>query len=198
VLASFPPRAELFRAPLATSRLTLRPLDLADILDFWSAVQESRREIAPWLPWEPFVTDLPSAQRYLEATTVDWDTGRAARFAIRDSVAGGFLGVTGVEVVIPAHYACEVGYWVRSGAHRQGVATEATHAIVQFAYARLGANRVRAAASTENPSSIAVIRKLGFRFEGVARQAEYCNGRFLDHAIFARLRGDPPNPAPQT
>jgi ribosomal-protein-serine acetyltransferase len=36
-----------------------------------------------------------------------------------------------------------------------------------------------------------VIRRLGFRFEGIARQAERCNGRWLDHAVFALLVTEP-------
>ena len=30
-----------------------------------------------------------------------------------------------------------------------------------------------------------VIARLGFRFEGILRQAEFCNRRWLDHAVFA-------------
>jgi len=40
-------------------------------------------------------------------------------------------------------------------------------------------------------ASLGVIRRLGFHFEGIARQAERCNGRWLDHAVFALLGTDP-------
>jgi ribosomal-protein-serine acetyltransferase len=35
-----------------------------------------------------------------------------------------------------------------------------------------------------------VIHSLGFRFEGIARQAERCDERWLDHAVFALLATD--------
>jgi ribosomal-protein-serine acetyltransferase len=35
-----------------------------------------------------------------------------------------------------------------------------------------------------------VISRLGFRFEGIAREAEWVGSRWLDHALFARLATD--------
>jgi ribosomal-protein-serine acetyltransferase len=32
---------------------------------------------------------------------------------------------------------------------------------------------------------------MGFRFEGVAREAEFVASRWLDHAVFAKLETDP-------
>ncbi len=46
---------------------------------------------------------------------------------------------------------------------------------------------IRVAAATDNHASLRVIARLGFRFEGIARHAEWCDGRWLDHASFALL-----------
>ena len=51
--------------------------------------------------------------------------------------------------------------------------------------------KLSVAAATDNVASLGVIRKLGFRFEGIAREAERCQGRWLDHALFALLAADP-------
>jgi ribosomal-protein-serine acetyltransferase len=47
-----------------------------------------------------------------------------------------------------------------------------------------------APAATDNTASLRVIARLGFRFEGIARQAELVGSRWLDHALFARLSTD--------
>jgi ribosomal-protein-serine acetyltransferase len=49
---------------------------------------------------------------------------------------------------------------------------------------------VRVAAATDNHASLSVIGRLGFHFEGIARQAERCHGRWLDHAVFSMLVTD--------
>ncbi len=69
--------------------------------------------------------------------------------------------------------------------------TEAARAAVQFAFERLAVHRMRCAAATDNHASLRVIARLGFRFEGIARQAEFVGSRWLDHAVFARLATDP-------
>jgi ribosomal-protein-serine acetyltransferase len=93
------------------------------------------------------------------------------------------------------HRSCELGYWLTDGASGRGHMTEAASAALEFAFARVGAHRVRIAAATDNHRSLAVISRLGFRFEGIAREAEWCDGRWLDHAVFAFLSTDP-RPAP--
>jgi ribosomal-protein-serine acetyltransferase len=63
--------------------------------------------------------------------------------------------------------------------------------VLDWAFGPINAHRVRVAAATDNHASLAVISRLGFRFEGIARQAERCHARWLDHAVFALLVTDP-------
>jgi len=63
-------------------------------------------------------------------------------------------------------------------------------AAVEFAFQQMGVHRLRVAAATDNHRSLAVIWRLGFRFEGVSRQAEFCSRRWLDHAVFGLLSTD--------
>jgi ribosomal-protein-alanine N-acetyltransferase len=51
-------------------------------------------------------------------------------------------------------------------------------------------HRIEAHVALENRASQRVVEKLGFRREGVARQIEYVNGRYLDHVQYSRLRTD--------
>jgi ribosomal-protein-serine acetyltransferase len=68
--------------------------------------------------------------------------------------------------------------------------TEAATACVNFAFSRIGVHRIRCAAATQNQASLAVIGRLQFKPEGVARQAEFVDSRWVDHAVFSRLSTD--------
>lgn len=190
-MLAVPPRSEVRSRPLETKRLSLFPLDATDTRDLWSAVESSRPQLEPWLPWVPFNIDLESSGRYAEASASDWDAARATRFAIRDRATRRFLGVIGLETFAHLHESVELGYWLRTDSCGKGLMTEAGQAVLDWAFGAVNAHRVRVAAATDNHPSLHVIARLGFRFEGIARQAERCNGRWLDHAVFALLVTDP-------
>jgi ribosomal-protein-serine acetyltransferase len=185
-----PPRTELRHRPLSTQRLVLLPVEPADAPDLWTAVDTSRAHLEKWLPWVPFNTDVDASWRYCEASANDWDHARALRFSIRERSGSRFLGVVGLESIAHLHLSADLGYWLRLEGVRHGFMTEAASALVDWAFKRLSIHRVRVAAATGNLSSLGVIRRLGFRFEGIAREAERCQGRWLDHALFALVAGD--------
>jgi ribosomal-protein-serine acetyltransferase len=186
-----PPRSDLRTRPIETERLLLSPVDPADAHEVWLAVSGSRAALSRWLPWVQFYTEPSSAIRFTEACAADWDQGRALRFTIRERAGRTFAGIVGLESCVHLHRACELGYWLRKEGMRRGLMTEAARAAVEFAFRYMGAHRLRVAAATDNHASLRVIARLGFRFEGIARQAEWCDGRWLDHAVFALLATDP-------
>jgi ribosomal-protein-serine acetyltransferase len=186
----FPSRGPLRRVPVAAPRTLLVPIDATDGPELWEAVDGSRWHLERWLPWVPFNTSPEASLRYAEACAVDWDQGRAARFAVRDRQSGELIGVVGLDSCVHLHRSCELGYWLRREFTGRGLMTEAADACVRFAIERMGMHRIRCAAATDNVPSLRVIGRLGFRFEGIARQAEWVGSRWLDHALFARLSTD--------
>ena len=187
---SVPTRTTIRNSPVQSPRLLLLPIEGADAGELWEAIDASRWHLERWLPWVPFNHTPEAVQRYAEACAADWDAGRAMRFVIRDRQNRRLLGVVGLDACVHLHRSCELGYWLRHEVAGQGLMTEAARAAVDFAFQRMGVHRVRCAAATDNYPSLRVIARLGFRFEGIARHAEYVGARWLDHAVFARLSTD--------
>jgi ribosomal-protein-serine acetyltransferase len=189
-LLAIPPRPSVRKSPVETPRTTLSPIDVNDGPELWEAVEGSRWHLERWLPWVPFNSTRDASLRYGDACAMDWDAGRAVRFAIRDKKTSELYGVVGLDSCVHLHRSCELGYWLRREATGRGLMTEAARAAVEFAFSRMGVHRVRCAAATDNVASLRVIGRLSFRFEGIARQAELVGSRWLDHALFARLADD--------
>lgn len=158
--------------------------------ELWLAVNGSRAFLQRWLPWVQFHTDPAASVRFAEACANDWDQCRAMRFVIRERAHRTLTGVVGLESMVHMHRSCELGYWLRKEATKRGLMSEAGKAVVDFAFQHLGAHRIRVAAATDNHASLQVIGRIGFRFEGIARQAEWCDGRWLDHATFGLVASD--------
>jgi ribosomal-protein-serine acetyltransferase len=182
-----PGRAELRARPLQSERLILLPTEVPDAPELWQVVSTSRQWLQPWLPWVPFQKNVESSTRFAEASTADWDAGRALRFTIRERVGGQLLGIVGLEACVEMHRSSDLGYWLRKEASGRGYMTEAARLCLDFAFRTLRVHRMRIAAATGNHASLRVIARLGFQFEGIARHAEWCDGRWLDHSVFSML-----------
>lgn len=185
-MISIPSRSTLHVAPLETPRTLLRPLTTGSE-ELWQVVQASRLHLSPWLPWVPFNDGPRSSQRYIEACIADWDNGKALRFGIYSKMDRSLIGSITLDNCIHLHRSCDLGYWLAEHASGKGLMTEVGATVVDFAHRRVGIQRIRCAAAVNNFRSLRVIARLGFRFEGVARRAEYLQSRWVDHAVFCHL-----------
>ncbi len=190
-MLNIPSRTYFHNNPITTTRLALEPLELADTGEIWEVIDGSRQHLQRWLPWVPYNDSEEASQRFASASTSDWDSGRALRFIIRDKLNRRLLGLLGFDNCIHLHRSCDLGYWLRKDACGFGYMTEAASACLRFGFQRAGIHRVRCAAATTNYASLSVITRLNFHFEGVARQAEFVDSRWLDHAVFSKLATDP-------
>ncbi|MGV2903434.1 GNAT family N-acetyltransferase, partial [Microbacterium sp. AGC62] len=67
--------------------------------------------------------------------------------------------------------AAELGYWVTPAARGKGHLAEAARAVIDWGFTELGLVRIRWQAVAGNVPSARAARALGFRYEGLQRQA---------------------------
>ena len=83
-----------------------------------------------------------------------------------------------------------IGYWVASEAGEGGVATAAVAMAVDHCFGSAGLHRLEATVRPENLASQAVLRKTGFREEGLLRDYMDVDGRWRDHILVAQTIED--------
>src|SRR5205814_1584261 len=71
-----------------------------------------------------------------------------------------------------------------------GIMTAAAAALVRYAFDELRVNRVVICAAVENTRSRALIERLGFEFEGVARQHYRIGDGWHDDAVYSMLASE--------
>jgi RimJ/RimL family protein N-acetyltransferase len=81
----------------------------------------------------------------------------------------------------------ELGYMLRRDWWGRGIATEAAHLLLDFAFGELGLHRVFAVVDEDNPASIRVVEKLGFRREARHVKDAFHEGEWLTTLIYAVL-----------
>lgn len=80
-----------------------------------------------------------------------------------------------------------VGYWIARPHWGNGYASEAASILIGAGFRELKLHRIHTGAFPENLPSIRVLRRLGFRTEGHARQDCLVDGRYHDLILFGLL-----------
>lgn len=83
-----------------------------------------------------------------------------------------------------------LGYWLGEKYWKNGYGTEAAAKIIDFGFNKLKLRRIDVEAYVENAASNALIRKLGFTYEGTLRKAKRskANGKIHDGNIYGMMK----------
>jgi ribosomal-protein-serine acetyltransferase len=81
----------------------------------------------------------------------------------------------------------ELGYWISERFEGRGLVIKTCRVLIDYAFNELALNRLIISCSAENQKSRAVPEKLGFKQEGILRQSEWLQDRFVDMVIYGLL-----------
>jgi RimJ/RimL family protein N-acetyltransferase len=169
----WPLRALVLRTP----RLELRPNDDAG-LDELVALTYAGVHPPSEMPFDVAWTDADP--RYLgrgllqyhwrTRASLDpegWTVNFLARIRSAGGVAGAVIGTQGLSGVrFGVTREVSSGSWLGMAHQGRGYGTEMRAAVLGLAFDHLGARTARSAAFTDNPASLAVSRRLGYRPDG--------------------------------
>lgn len=152
---SLPSGGDDVAAELTTGRLVLRPITALPV----EAIVGGNR-LPDWASDYPDEGDVVIARML---TTNGLPAGSARAFGIRQMVErSSGLVVGGVGFFgPPADGSVEIGYGVVPSRRSRGYATEAVHAMIEFAFRQDGVRSVRAGVELSNPASVRVLEKAG-------------------------------------
>ncbi len=171
----------------------LRYPDFGDY-EVWAAVrEESRQFLEPWEPVWPSDDLSKSAfrrrvRRYHREIRDDY-AYPFFLFRAEDDALMGALTLSNVRRGVAQ--TVSLGYWLGQGHTGKGHMSQSVHRLTDFVFRDLRLHRIEAACIPTNEPSQKVLRRCGFREEGLARGYLKINGRWQDHLLFALLEDDP-------
>lgn len=71
----------------------------------------------------------------------------------------------------------------------QDIVTEAMRTVIIYGFTEMKLHRISAEIEDDNPESIALIKKLGFSYEGTLKEFDIRNGRVINLQLYAILSG---------
>lgn len=88
-----------------------------------------------------------------------------------------------------------IGYIIDPAHHREGIATEALSAIIDFCFGEMDLHRLQAFIHPDNTASRKLVEKLGFRCEGLLRDNLRVGRDWRDDTLYALLATDRLSPS---
>lgn len=173
---------------LRTRRLVLREVTAKDAP--WYFKHFNIWEIADGQEY-PGPKDMKVARRELKIYfTDDFRNDAGIRWGITLKGSGELIGSAGFFDWDKKISQVEIGYDLDTKYTGQGIMTEAMTAIFRHAFNVMKINRIEAIVSPRNKGSLGLVRRLGFRKEGILREHDFYNGKFTDDYLFSLLKRD--------
>jgi ribosomal-protein-alanine N-acetyltransferase len=84
-----------------------------------------------------------------------------------------------------------MGYDLERELWGKGIMTEAMMSVIDFGFEKMELNRIEVFIMPRNKRSIKLVKRLGFKREGLLRQRYYDEfGHFTDDILFSMLKAD--------
>ncbi|MFB6520581.1 GNAT family N-acetyltransferase [Streptomyces sp. NPDC056401] len=174
------------------ARIGLRPYRPTDGAEFTARARESRELHHPWLSPPESVEAYEAYAAPLIAGAAGGAAGAAAAgragFLVCDRESGAIAGFVNVNNIVLGAFRCgALGYGAFAHAAGRGLMREALALAVGHAFAAdgLALHRLEANIQPGNAASIALVRGLGFRLEGLSPDFLHVKGAWRDHERWA-------------
>ncbi len=177
---------------LETPRLLVRCPRAGDGPALFEAVNESRAELIPWLPWarkdHQVVDDSELRVRHVQADFILRKSLNFHLYLKQNNLLVGGIGLHPQDWQVPSF---EIGYWQRTAYSGNGYMTEAVNGLTQFVRDDLHACRIIIRCDALNLKSRAVAERAGFIYESVMRsQGRNADNELRDLLVFSKTWPD--------
>jgi RimJ/RimL family protein N-acetyltransferase len=170
--------------------VTLCPFEFGEENALHQAVQESLPELKPWMAWADEKYTNETALNFITLTRTYWSNGTLYAFAITDAQTHALLGGCSLSHIHPVYHFCNLGYWVRTSRHGEGIAGRATQLAARFAFEKVNLIRTELVIAVGNERSIRVAEKIGAHYEGILLNRMVVGTRVRDAHMFSLLPSD--------
>ncbi|MFI6638055.1 GNAT family N-acetyltransferase [Streptomyces sp. NPDC050504] len=164
----------------AGERAAIRGFRHDDAEEFTARVRESRELHRPWLfpPADPEAY-APYAKGLIEGPA-------KAGFLVCERDSGAIAGFININNIVFGAFRCgAIGYGAFAHAAGRGLMGEGLGLLLGHAFGPMGLHRLEANVQPANAASIALVRRAGFRLEGLSPDFLLVDGAWRDHERWA-------------
>jgi ribosomal-protein-serine acetyltransferase len=168
--------------------LELRQFQMDDAEEVFAAADRHRAYLREWLPWVDRTNSAAEIRDYIASRLEQFEAneGPTAAIWLDDRI----VGAVGCHPIDWMNRSCALGYWLDPGEQGKGIITRCVGSVLDYLFDEAELHRVTIQCGTGNRKSCAVPERLGFIREGVLREAQWVNDRWLDIDVWGMLSQD--------
>jgi len=168
--------------------IEVRMFEESDAETVFELVDRNRDYLREWLIWVDRSDSPEVTRQFIRDSKRLYENKEALSAGIW--LNGELVGATGVVEYEWHNRKMEIGYWLSANQQGKGIMTKVVSALIDDAFANLEMNRIEIHCATGNKRSRAIPERLGFKQDGVMREAGLVNGQFVDKVIYSMLASE--------
>lgn len=151
-------------------------------------IERNHDHLKEWLGWLKDGHSLEDTRNFIKRnlTQLAENSGCAVCIWYKGEISG----QVGYSYIDWNNRKSEIGYWLGASFQGRGLVTQSCRALINHAFDELKLNRVEIRCGVENRRSRKIPEKLGFREEGVVRQAGWLYDHYVDIVIYGMLASE--------
>lgn len=170
-------------------RIYIKKHELALAETMFNYVDKDRERLHQFLPWVGFIKTVDDEINYIKSTHERWDDRVHFDYGIYLKESDTYIGNVGIHTINWDDNNCEIGYWILGDFEGFGYMTEAVK-ILQDHCLEIGFHRIQIRCSDLNHRSEGVPKRLGYFYEGMARENAIEMGKYRNTKTFSLLSTD--------
>ena len=163
----------------------LRLIESHDAEQLNALIEQNRDHIKKWSAWLKDDHSIEKTRTFVERNLKQFAEHQG--FASAIWFKGEMVGQIEYNYIDWANRKTEIGYWLGASFQGKGLMTNSCRVLIDYAFNELKLNRVEMQCDVENYKSRKIPANLGFKEEGVIRQAGWRHDRFVDFVVYGLL-----------
>ena len=159
-----------------------------DAEEVFEMIERNREHLREWLGWVDISTDISVTYQIIDINLRKFANHEALDTAIVYN--GKIVGKVSINSINYANKTAQIGYMLDEKYEGRGIVTRAVKAMTDIAMFEYDLHKVEIWAAEGNTKSRAIPERLGFRQEGIIRNAEWLYDHYVDHVVYGALRSE--------
>ena len=158
---------------------------MAEII--FNTINRDRKYLRVWLPFVDFTIHVSDTENFLKSIIGNEKSGNLVYCIWYNEEFAGLIGYKDTDWV---NHKTEFGYWLAENMQGKGIITSVLKVLIPYTFKKQKINRIQIKVALGNTRSASIAERLGFKKEGVEREGEYHNRKYLDLQVYSLLKHD--------